>query len=378
MQSRIAEDKLMGKLKCAIDLLWVRPKQVGGIESVARNLLDGFQLLEDDFEFWLLVAKDNAESFKHYRNDPRFHIEICDIESANVGKRIVWQNLHLGKKIRTLGLSKCFEPYYCKPIFGTRSIDFTTIIHDLQATHYPEYFSKGKVAWMKLSWWNAVRSSKKIVAISEYVRNDILDHYKVDPKRVVTIYDPITVDMNDVADAKIIEERYGVKEGEFFFTVSSLLPHKNISTLLEVMKKIKEEDLDLPDKLVVSGVGGKSREPLMDKIKQYGLESNVQLTPFIDNDERNALYKYCRAFLFPSVFEGFGMPPIEAMLFGVPVVTTRKTCLEEVTQGKANYVDDPYDAEEWVRAIRNCKENTIDFARYEIRRIAEEYLQCIQ
>ena len=155
MQSRIAEDKLMGKLKCAIDLLWVRPKQVGGIESVARNLLDGFQLLEDDFEFWLLVAKDNAESFKHYRNDPRFHIEICDIESANVGKRIVWQNLHLGKKIRTLGLSKCFEPYYCKPIFGTRSIDFTTIIHDLQATHYPEYFSKGKVAWMKLSWWNA-------------------------------------------------------------------------------------------------------------------------------------------------------------------------------------------------------------------------------
>lgn len=368
----------MEKLRLAIDLLWVRPKQVGGIESVARNLLDGFMLLDDDFEFWLLVSKDNADSFKHYTKDSRFHIEVCDIESANVGKRIIWQNLHLGKKIKSLGLNKCFEPYYCKPILGTHGIDFITIIHDLQAIHYPEYFSKGKVAWMKLSWWNAVRTSKKIAAISEYVRNDILEHYDVDPDKIVTIYDPITVDLNDVAEAKIIEERYGVKPGEFFFTVSSLLPHKNITTLLDVMKKIKDDNITLPDKLIVSGVGGKSREPLMAKITHYRLEENVQLTSFIESKERNALYKYCRAFLFPSVFEGFGMPPIEAMLFGVPVVTTRKTCLEEVTQGKANYVDDPYDVEEWIKVIAIARNQGVNESLYNANAISHKYLQIFE
>lgn len=370
----------MKKCKCAIDLLWVRPKQVGGIESVVRNLLDGFSLLRNDFDFWLLVSKDNVDSFKHYKEDKRFHIEICDIESANVSKRIIWQNLYLGKKIKSLGLNKCFEPYYCKPILGVRGISFITIIHDLQAIHYPEYFSKRKVAWMKFSWWNALRTSKKIVAISEYVKKDIFKHYKINPKKVITIYDPITIDMNDVANLVFIENKYGIKKREFYFTVSSLLPHKNLSVLLNVMKEIKDKDIDLPRKLIISGVGGKSKKELVEKIKSLGLEDNIQLTSFIENNERNALYKYCRAFLFPSVFEGFGMPPIEAMLFDTPVVTTRKTCLEEITQGKANYVNDPYDAHEFVTCMKNVNRlsyNKKFFTRYNIETIASQYLQII-
>ena len=366
-------------LKCAIDLLWVRPKQVGGIESVARNLLDGFMKLKYDFEFWLLVSKDNVDSFRHYSDDNRFHIEVCDVLSSNVGSRIIWQNLHLGRKIKSLGLNKCFEPYYCKPVLGTKGIKFLTIIHDLQAMHYPEYFSKGKVIWMKFSWWNAVRTSKIIIAISDYVRKDILNHYRIDPTKIFTIYDPITVDMNDIADKELIKEKYGVEIDGFFFTVSSLLPHKNITTLLDVMKKIKEENLNQPKKLIVSGVGGKSRDSLMKKIKDYSLNDNVILTPFIENNERNALYKYSKAFLFPSVFEGFGMPPIEAMMLGTAVVTTRKTCLEEVTQGKANYVNDPYSIDEWIKRIIECKKSeALDFMQYEIKRIAKKYYDLMQ
>lgn len=368
----------MDKFKCAIDLLWVRPKHVGGIESAARNLLDGFTLLDDEFEFWLLVSRDNADTFRHYSKDSRFHIEICDIESSNVPKRIIWQNLHLGKKIKSLGIKKCLEPYYCKPFLGTEEIDFVTTIHDLQAIHYPEYFSKKRVIWMKFSWWNAIRSSKKIIAISDYVRSDILKTYKAAPEKVITIYDPVIVDINDMADESIIENKYGVKKGEFYFTVSSLLPHKNITTILEVIKKITDENIDLPKKLIVSGVGGKSKELLLEKIKTNNLEDNVQLTPFIENNERNALYKHCKAFLFPSVFEGFGMPPIEAMMFEAPVVTTRETSLEEITQGQANYVNDPYNVDEWIRIIRNCKFNSIDFTKYEAKKISKDYLQSIK
>lgn len=367
----------MSCLKCAIDLLWVRHNQVGGIESVARNLLDGFTTIEGDFEFWLLVSEDNAETFSSYKKDPRFHMEICGVKSANVAKRIIWQNLHLGKKIKALGLATCLEPYYCKPVLGTRGIAFTTIIHDLQALHYPEYFSLKKNVWMRMSWKTAIRSSKKIVAISEYVRNDILSHYKVNPQKVVTIYNPVVIDDQSIVDEKVIEKKYGVKTKEYFFTVSSLLPHKNIDVLIDVMSELKKNNIGLPSKLIVSGIGGKSRESLLAKINSLYLSENIVFTPYIDDDERNALYKNCRAFLFPSLFEGFGMPPIEAIIMGAPVVTTRKTSLGEVTQGKVNYVENPHDVSEWIETIKTASFKTIDLSKYDIKTIALKYLETI-
>ncbi len=368
----------MEKLKSAIDLLWVRPNKVGGIESVARNLLDGFALLEDEFEFWLLVSKDNATTFEHYAQDDRFHIEKCEIESANVKKRIIWQNLYLGKRIRDLGLNKCLEPYYCKPIIGTQGIEFVTIIHDLQAIHYPEYFSKGKELWMRIAWRCAIKSSKRIVAVSDFVKRDIIDNYKSNQDKIKTIYNPVVVDCDNVADICVLKEKYGVNPGDYYFTVSSLLPHKNIGVLLNIIHEIVEKKIDLPSFLIVSGVGGKSRGELEKKIKELNLSKKIQLTEFINDDERNALYKNCYAFLFPSIFEGFGMPPIEAMMFGVPVVTTRMTSIEEVTQGKANYVDNPRNPEEWIETIRTCKHQMIDFEKYGIKRIAKEYLEIMK
>lgn len=366
------------EIKYAVDLLWVRPKKVGGIESYIRNLLDGFMKINDNFELWLLVSKDNADTFYKYNQDKRFNIYICDVNSANVGKRIIWQNFNLGRTIKKLGLNMCFEPYYCKPIFGCSGINFITTIHDLQALHYPEYFSIGKVAWMKLSWWNAVRTSKKIIAISKYVREDIIAHYGFE-KKVFTIYNPIVVDTTNIIGFEQIKDKYGIEQQKYYFTVSSLLPHKNLCILLEVMKMIKNSRLELPHKLIVSGVGGKSKGELEKKIIRYGLVNDVIMTPFIDDDERNTLYKNCKAFLFPSVFEGFGMPPVEAMMFGVPVITTRKTSLEEVTQGKAKYVDKPYCVDEWIKVMTDqSKLNILDFSYYSKEKIAKMYLKHLK
>ena len=222
--------------------------------------------------------------------------------------------------------------------------------------------------------------SRHIVAISEWVKSDILQRYHIREDKISTIYNPIMIDKTQVASQKELEQKYGAKEDEFYYTVAQLIPHKNLNTLIEVMQYIKDNHVALPKKLFISGVNGESRFMLEEQIKERGLEGQVILTGFVEDRERNAFYKYCRAFLFPSVFEGFGMPPIEAMLFGSIVIATDRTCIPEVTQGKANYVKNPYSVEEWVRVMQNPinRIEKMDFSRYDQMKLTEKYYALLQ
>lgn len=361
-------------LTIAIDLLWLRPKKVGGTEFYIRNLLDGFLQLKEPFRLFLLVSQDNKESLEHYAEDERITLLATKVVSANIAGRILWQFFCQNRFLRKHGIRKCFIPVYCRPLFNG-GITYVNVIHDLQAAHYPEYHPFHEIAYSKLCWWLDARLSKHIVAISDWVRNDIMEKYHVRPEKITTIYNPITVDRNDVASFEELSEKYQIQENNYYYTVAQLIPHKNLDTLIEVMSRIKERQLALSRKLLISGVNGESRKKLEKQIRDRGLEQEVVLTGFVENAERNALYQYSRAFLFPSVFEGFGMPPVEAMLFGTIVIATDKTCIPEVTQGKANYVTDPYDAEEWIRVMCNPVDRIgeVDFSVYDQMKLTEKY-----
>jgi glycosyltransferase involved in cell wall biosynthesis len=146
------------------------------------------------------------------------------------------------------------------------------------------------------------------------------------------------------------------------------------------MSRIKKQQINLPGKLLISGVNGESREKLERQIVDRDLKQEVVLTGFVENEERNTLYQNSRAFLFPSVFEGFGMPPVEAMLFGTVVITTDKTCIPEVTQQKANYVRDPYDAQEWIQVMQNAENHIdeVDFGRYDQVGLTRRYFRLLE
>lgn len=366
-------------MKIGIDLLWVKPNKSGGIESYIRNLLDGFLELEDENEYVLIMAKDNYHTFKKYFKDKRFKEIICNISANNVKKRILWQNLFLSKVLKENDIKICFEPVYSKPLINDKKIKYITTIHDLQALHYPQYFSKIKYYWLKYCWKRTINTSVKIVAISNFVKEDIINRYIIDPKKIKVIYNPIVIE-DDICDFNKLKYKFGVEEKKYFYTVSQLLPHKNLEVLIEVFKKIKENNLSIPCKLLISGVSGKSQDKIIELIKRYKMEEEIVLTGYVSNSERNALYKYCSAFLFPSVFEGFGMPPIEAMILGVPVITTKCASIYEVTQGKAIYVEDPYDVNEWINCINKLddfKINEIDFSKYDKKNIARQYIALL-
>ena len=362
--------------KIAIDLLWLRPGKVGGTESYIRNLLDGFMNLDEDFDFTLLVSLDNANTFRKYEEDKRYHLLVADIRSENIAKRILWQNIFQNRLLCRHGFHKCFEPVYCKPWFNG-NIQYTCVIHDLQALHYPEYHPFHEVAYSRLCWRMDVMNAARIVAISHWVKSDIEKKYH--RKDIQVIYNPIFVKENETADFESLQKKYNIEKKRFFYTVSQMIPHKNLQTLIDMIDRIVHENYDLPDKLVISGVNGNAAEELKKQIIDKNLQDAVILTGFVSNGERNSLYQNCHTFLFPSVFEGFGMPPVEAMLFHTRVITTGCASIPEVTQGKAVYVDDPYDAEEWIDKIlgKQVQEN-MDFSVYDPERISKKYLDFLK
>ncbi|MBQ6965917.1 MAG: glycosyltransferase family 4 protein [Bacteroidaceae bacterium] len=365
-------------MRIAVDLLWVKHKQVGGIESYVRNLLDGFVNLPSDFFFILLVSRDNRDSFIGYSEDKRIKVVECPVISTNLLPTVLWENFRLDGLITSLSVDFCFIPYYRCPILPIKN-RYLIVLHDLNALHFPKYFSKGKYYWLKYYWKYSLNRAYRIVAISDFVRNDIIDKYGVDSQKLKVIYNPISRNL-PLVDFELLGKKFGIGNGNYLYTVSSLHRHKNLLTLLKMMSVLRDK-MNNPPKLVISGISSGGTGELPDYICHNGLEHLCIFTGFVSDEERNTLMKHCRLFLYPSVFEGFGMPPIEAKRLGTKVVTTKCASIPEVTMNKLTYVDNPYDAEEWAQLVMNSdsvKQEREDYQCYDVETVAFNYYSLFQ
>lgn len=367
-------------MRIGIDLLWVRPGKNGGTESYIRNLLDGFSRYADkQYRFILFTTHDNVKTFAKYKNSENFEIKVCSSPSSQA-KRVAWETLHLNECGEREKLDVWFYPVYSRPLFPSKKIPNVTVIHDLQGLHYPEYFSRGRNAFFRLMWKRDVQSSTKVMTISEFCKKDIIDHYHIDNSRVKAIYNAIDARGN-ATDLEVLKEKYGIEKQQYFYTLSSLAKHKNLITLLKAVKILKNSVPDI--KLLISGVKVNAEDEINQFIKDNDLTTNIVYTGFISNEDRNGLIDNCRKFLFSSVFEGFGMPPIEAMIRGVPVLMTKCTSLEEVTEDMCEYVEDPMDAKEWsdkmvseTSPLNQGQKEHLE-KKYSLQNITNQYLEIL-
>lgn len=363
-------------MNIAIDLTWLKPKKSGGVESYIRNLLDGFKELDDKNNYYLMTAKDNENEFDEYFKDSRFIQIKCNTYANKVKEHLIWQTFKQYKCLKKYEIDLVFFPVYEMPLLKTKKYKTAVVIHDIQAYHYPEYFSKFENMWFKMAWKKCIKNADRVIAISNYTKDDLKKNV-LNKENITTIYNPIVVNKMNV-DTGIID-KFNLKENEYFYTISSLHKHKNLKTLVEVMKKIKEENMLLPNKLVISGVSTGHIEEFNKMI--VGLEDNIILTGFVSNDERDELIRKCNCFLHPSIFEGFGMTPIEAKMLGAKVITTTKTAIKETTLGKCKYVEDPFDVKEWIESIKQIqKEESIPYSykEYDKKVIANKYLDVFK
>ncbi len=302
----------------------------------------------------LIVSQDLSNSYVLFLSPQS--IGDCQIDQSNVLKVVMperWytmaEQLAWPKLIKKYKLDLLHVPHFNAPIICSCPLIVT--IHDLILTKFPSRRAStlpAAVYWLKnlayrLVIKRAVRQAKKIIAISQFTKDDIMTQFKVPSQKITMIYNGftnLTINQNKAerqAD-KTLLLRYNIT-AKYLLYVGNAYPHKNLEWLVTSFYQWWQKNQDY--QLVLVGGSSFFYERLASLVKKYWLqEAPVRLTGFVPDNELAQLYQQASLYVFPSRYEGFGLPPLEAMSHGCPVLASNSSCLPEVLGEAAVYFQD--------------------------------------
>ncbi|MCS7051142.1 MAG: glycosyltransferase family 4 protein, partial [Thermomicrobium sp.] len=264
--------------------------------------------------------------------------------------RIVWEQT-VGPWV-TRDCALVHGPVNVVPLAGGRPTVVT--VHDLAFLHFPTHYPASKRWYLQLMTGASVRRARMVIAVSEATRRDVVQAYGVTPERVVVVPNGIDPHWCRVPDEELARwrDRNGVPE-RFILFVGTLQPRKNLVTLLEAYARLGP-DFSWP--LFVVGAPGWLESPIYRRVEELGLTGRVRFVGYAPPEELRAWYSAATLFVYPSVYEGFGLPVLEAMACGVPVIAADRSALPEVA-GEAAVLADPTDPQALATAMRSLADD---------------------
>ncbi|MDG2525639.1 glycosyltransferase [Stenotrophomonas sp. HITSZ_GD] len=243
---------------------------------------------------------------------------------------------------------------YCTANAFPRTIDGPSlmVVHDTTFLSHPQFHTRENIDLCESNFKHAIDADSHFVAVSENSRNDLIRHYGVQPDRVVTIHNGIDGSVFRPASEVFqhsVRQRYELPEKYFLF-VGSLEPRKNLKTLLRAVQEWHGEEA-----LVVVGASGWLNDELRKSMASAG--SRVKVLGYVPRADLPSLYAMATAFVYPSLYEGFGLPVVEAMACATPVITSNNSSLGEIASDAALLLQDPLDATEMGNALRRLSED---------------------
>jgi glycosyltransferase involved in cell wall biosynthesis len=226
---------------------------------------------------------------------------------------------------------------YVSPLISPKIV---ATIHDLSFLHHPEWYSRAEALRFRITVPWTARRAQRILTVSEHARNDIIQTLGVAPSKVSFSYNrlrPVFSPRNGEEVASVLG-RLGI-ERPYVLTVGNLQPRKNVSRLIEAWTNLRRSSSDFSPKLVVVGRRAWIFDPIFAAAKNSEFANDVIFTDYVPEQELPALMTGATVFAYPSLFEGFGYPAVEAMACGAPVLTSNVTALPEVCGEAAVYVD---------------------------------------
>ena len=320
-----------------------------GIGTYIRNLLRHLARTDPDTEFVLLCGE--ADLGVAAQLGPNFRAVLEP--SPNYSLR---EQVHVPWVLRRERPDVYHAPHYVLPA-GVRCPSVVTI-HDCIHLMFPQYLpNRIAYAYARAQMWAAARRSDCILTVSEASKRDILHLFNVAPEKIVVVYNAIdshfSVTPSEEAVARV-RERYQL-DHRFVLYVGNIKPHKNLVRLIEAFAELRRGELeDL--KLLIIGDQISKLPALRRAVHRHKLHKHVRFLGYLGDDQLAILYRLASVFAFPSLYEGFGLPPLEAMASGTPVLTSNVSSLPEVV-GDAAVLVNPYDVDDIVDGLQRVLTN---------------------
>jgi glycosyltransferase involved in cell wall biosynthesis len=341
-------------MKIAID---ARKWRDYGIGTYVRNLVRHLARLDHETTYFLFCDRNDEATLRDLAENFVPVVERAAGYSLLEHVSIPWQ-------LRRLGADLLHSPHYVVPLLGSRPTVVT--IHDCIHLLFPQYLPNRMAGqYAALMMRKAIQRSALVFTVSEASRRDILRFFpQADPERVwvaPNAIDDALLEHPGEEEMDRVRERYQIR-GRFVLYAGNIKPHKNLGRLVAAFARVKQrggmDDLKL---LIIgdesSGYGGLRRS-----VEAAGVRQDVRFFGFVPERTLAALYRLAAVFAFPSLYEGFGLPPLEAMACGTPVVTSRLSSLPEVV-GEAALLVDPESVEDIADGLARVLEDSALSAR---------------
>lgn len=315
-------------MRIAVNALYLLPGGVGGTEIYLRSLLAAMEEMGAD-----LRVITNQETGPLGRNPV-----VADLCAENRVARICFEQIRLPSLIR--GADVLLNPGFTAPIAAR--IPQVTVFHDLQHKRHPEYFRWFDLPAWRFLLWASARRSARLIAVSEATRNDLLRYYPfLNAERVDVVPHGV--------DQRFFDLRGRRAPADFLLCPSTTHPHKNHAALLRVFARLRQDYPSL--RLVLTGVRGFAQDGVDAAVRELGLGDAVDVRGWALREEIYELFRTAKALVYPSRFEGFGMPVAEALAAGLPVACSDIEPLRAIAGGAAHLFP-PEDEEAMTAAIR--------------------------
>lgn len=337
------------------------PERPTGIGNYIKGLINALADSDGPYKLFVFVRSEHRDLF-HHKN-----LTIIDCGKLNVLKRILWEQFSLPFLLKKYKISLLHSPNYTVPIFA--SCKKVCTIHDLTSYIFPNRRKKIH-GWffrsmIKLSVYNA----DYLIAVSKNTRKDILNIFKGISAPVECVYQGFSSIYSQRVKSNTAILKTSVKSPYFLF-VSTIEPSKNVERLIDAFCAFNNSAA-IRFSLCLSGKLGWGYADVLQKIKNESEKHSIEYIGYVKDEELVSLYSNAFAFIYPSLYEGFGIPPLEAMACGVPVLCSNNSSLPEVV-GDAAITFDPYSVEEIESAMTQLSKNQ----QLRVELINKGYEQC--
>ncbi len=347
-------------MKIGINALFFQSRATGSAQYMI-HLIDALAHIDQQNEYILLGPKPVQQTGQHsfpYQVHP---VPGFAARNENIEK-VIWEQLTAPHAARNAEVDLFHIPYFAPPLFPR--IPTIVTIHDVIPLRLPAYQLGSKVkAYMSLVSRAAHRATM-IITVSQHAKQDMIDALKIPPERIRVIYEAAGDQYHPITDPETLaaaRARYGIGK-RYIFYLGGLDQRKNVSQLIHAFAPLYAQIGDPDLQLVISGNSDKQQGPLFPDPRPIAADLGMSeqiIYRFIEDEDKPAIYSGASLFVFPSLYEGFGLPPLEAMGCGAPVVCSNRTSLPEVV-GDAAISIDPQDTQALVEAMRQIlTDNTL-------------------